>query len=384
MSDSLESLSFDSERLVVSEWHRAVERTGLDLARSIVELMTPLTTRSLPESWRGDYSLERAQRWIAERDAESPTLLVTDRQTGEAIGLLIVFLDSSADEDSGGDARLGYLLSDSVWGQGLASELVAGLVGWSKTRAGIATLTAGVEASNVASQRVLLKNGFAQVGAESEGQLTYRLSVDTDPWDEHAAAWDDDPSARSYATAAFSSLVAALAERGVPLDGATVCDFGCGTGLMTEQLVDMVESIDAVDTSAAMLDVLAHKITDHGWQHVRLLGDAPASQESHDLVVCSSVCSFLDDYPGTVQRLADLLRPGGVFVQWDWERDDAEGDAHGLSRREIEQAVASAGLVRVHVDIAFKVEIDGQVMQPLIGVGQKPHNPVHQTAPIAP
>ncbi len=145
--------------------------------------MTPRTTQALPESWRGDYSLDRAERWIAERDAESPTFLVTGRQTAEALGLLIVFFDPSGAEETGieghggGDLRIGYLLSERVWGQGLASELVAGLVRWTTADPGIATLTAGVEASNDASRQVLLKNGFQRFGAECEGELTYRLAV---------------------------------------------------------------------------------------------------------------------------------------------------------------------------------------------------------------
>ena len=43
----------------------------------------------------------------------------------------------------------------------------------------------------------------------------------------------------------MDSLRATLDERGVSLVGAQVCDFGCGIGLLTQQLVDTVESIDA-------------------------------------------------------------------------------------------------------------------------------------------
>ena len=191
----------------------------------------------------------------------------------------------------------------------------------------------------------------------------------SDSWDDHAAGWDDDPAARSYAAAAFDSLLVALDERGVGLSGSVVCDFGCGTGLMTERLVDRVDSVDAVDTSSAMLHVLAAKIAERGWTNVRARMDVPSSTSSHDLVVCSSVCSFLEDYPGTMRKLAGLLGPGGLFVQWDWERDD-DDDSHGLTRSEIRDAITSAGLVDVHVDTAFEVDVDGQVMRPLIGVGQ--------------
>lgn len=198
-------------------------------------------------------------------------------------------------------------------------------------------------------------------------------TAESNPWDESAAGWDDEPAVQKYAAAAFGSLVAALDERGLSVSGATVLDFGCGTGLLTEQLVRDAESIDAVDTSTAMIRALAAKVATRGWRHVRTSEEIPASTRSHDLVVCSSVCSFVDDYPGTVQQLVALLRPGGTFVQWDWERDDtASTDDDGLSRSEIGRALDAAGLVSVHVDTAFRVEIYDQVMRPLIGIGQTP------------
>ncbi len=199
------------------------------------------------------------------------------------------------------------------------------------------------------------------------------MSEDTasdDSWDDYADGWDDDPAARSYAEAAFGSLVAALDERGIELAGAAVCDFGCGTGLLTERLVDAVASIDAVDSSPAMLEVLAAKVAKHRWSSVNLLSELPTSHQSHDLIVCSSVCGFLDDYPGTVRRLATMLRPGGLFVQWDWERDDSDEDPHGLTRDEIREAITGSGLSDVHVDTGFEAEAYGQVMRPLIGIGR--------------
>ena len=191
----------------------------------------------------------------------------------------------------------------------------------------------------------------------------------SDSWDAEAAAWDDDPAARAYATAAMRSLRTALDGRGIRLGGARICDFGCGTGLLTEQLVDLAESIDSIDTSTAMLGVLDAKIEARGWTNVRLSTDIPTSQGEHELVVCSSVCSFLDDYPGTTQRLSELVRPGGVFVQWDWEREGV--DEHGLTRTEIRESMASAGLIGLHIDTAFEVEFEGHTMRPLIGLGQR-------------
>ncbi|HUS42524.1 MAG TPA: class I SAM-dependent methyltransferase [Ilumatobacteraceae bacterium] len=193
-----------------------------------------------------------------------------------------------------------------------------------------------------------------------------------DSWAEYAPGWDDDPGARAYSSAAYGSLIEVLATRDYSVAGMSVIDFGCGTGLLAEQLVDEVESIDAVDASPAMLEVLDAKIAARQWTNVHIGRDLPTGSGTHDLVVCSSVCGFLGDYPGTVTRLAELLRPGGLFVQWDWEREDADGDGDGLSRQEITDALTAAGFDGIHVDTAFELPFEGEVMRPLIGIGARP------------
>jgi len=202
---------------------------------------------------------------------------------------------------------------------------------------------------------------------------SFASHVRPDAWDEVATEWDEAPATRAYAEAVFDSLSAVLADRGVTLASSRVCDFGCGTGLLTEKLVDTGVSVDAVDASSAMLEVVDAKAAAGGWSHVRLGRELPKELAGHDLVLCSSVCSFLDDYPATLRRLAALLRPGGLLIQWDWERDETEGDAGGLSRAEIGEALAAAGLVDIYVETAFEAKADGQIMRPLIGIGAKPY-----------
>lgn len=196
--------------------------------------------------------------------------------------------------------------------------------------------------------------------------------VGDDTWSEYAAGWDDDPAARAYAREAFRSLETALRERARSLDGAHVCDFGCGTGLLTDHLASRCEKIDAVDTSPAMLDVLRQKTDERGWTNVRLAARLEGEEGPYDLVVCSSVCGFLDDYPGTVDQLVALLEPHGLFVQWDWEASEDDTEEHGLSPQRIVEVLESAGLTSVDVDRGFEVTVEGQSMGPLMGVGEKP------------
>ena len=190
-------------------------------------------------------------------------------------------------------------------------------------------------------------------------------------WDDYAAEWDDDEAARAYSRAAFESLQPAAAEHHLLLDGARVCDFGCGTGLLTERLVGTGAQVDAVDTSPAMLAVLDTKVERRGWTTVHTMSELPAAGPRYDLVVCSSVCGFLEDYPETVAELVSLLVPGGLFVQWDWEADPSADEPHGLTRVAITDALAAAGLEFVTVDVGFRAEVGGETMAPLMGVGRR-------------
>jgi SAM-dependent methyltransferase len=131
-----------------------------------------------------------------------------------------------------------------------------------------------------------------------------------------------------------------------------------------------VARIDAVDTSPAMLARMTAKAEAHRWEHVRAATTIPATTAAHDLVVCSSVLSFVDDPAATTADLVALLSPGGVFVQWDWELDPADDDPHGLSRDGIRSTLEGAGLVDVEVDTAFELPFGEMTMRPLIGVGR--------------
>jgi len=189
-------------------------------------------------------------------------------------------------------------------------------------------------------------------------------------WDEYADGWDQDSGARVYAEAANRSLSGLLDASERSLDGSRVLDFGCGTGLLTERLVLAGASVHAVDTSPAMIAVLDRKIAQRGWTKVTTAADLPNEPESYDVIVCSSVCAFLDDYRGTVAELVALLRPGGLFVQWDWER--TTGTSHGLSRDEIEHVLGAVGLEETSVTTGFTEQVGEQVMRPLMGCGRRP------------
>ena len=191
-------------------------------------------------------------------------------------------------------------------------------------------------------------------------------------WDEHAAGWDDDEAVQAYAEGAYAALTALTERSGVAIGGSVACDFGCGTGVLTERLADLFERIDAVDTSASMRAMLAAKGDRQGRTNVRILEALPAEPQGYDLIVCSSVLSFVDDHPDTVRRLVEHLAPGGLFVQWDWEAEPNVAESEGLAAADIAAALTDAGLDDVSVRIGFEVSVGGDVMRPLMGSGRRP------------
>lgn len=187
-------------------------------------------------------------------------------------------------------------------------------------------------------------------------------------WAEEAATWNEDPAVVAHADAAWASLLASVH---VGSD-ARVLDFGCGTGLLTERISSRVREVVAVDASPAMVEVLAAKALPNvrfgvaKWTPETISDDELAAGP-FDLIVCSSVCAFLDDYPSNIAMLADRLAPNGYFAQWDWELDPTAAEPFGLTSNGITEALVGAGLVVVSVGVGFDVTIEDQHMRPLLG-----------------
>ena len=178
---SVEDWSFETKRLRVAEWHAVTEgQSGrLPLPEIVRDLLTPSVTDPLPAPWHGPYSERRAVDWIHERDAEGTQLLAVSRESREVIGL--VLLHSSAGPSSGPlELRLGYLIAESQWGKGFASELVRGFIDSVRGRT-FGSIVAGVAAANVPSIRVLEKCGFtrAEGASPDASEVFYSLELDS-------------------------------------------------------------------------------------------------------------------------------------------------------------------------------------------------------------
>jgi 2-polyprenyl-3-methyl-5-hydroxy-6-metoxy-1,4-benzoquinol methylase len=198
-----------------------------------------------------------------------------------------------------------------------------------------------------------------------------------DEWEEHSATWEDQEAVRLYSQHAFESLQTRLKVENIKLSKTTkVLDFGCGTGLLTQQVAPMVGKVVSVDPCKGMIKVLREKnIPNVETVDIALtqsvIDSNPLFKEHFDVILASSVLAFVDDHAAMVKLLSSILKPGGIFVHWDWELIPTDEEPFGIAQDAAAAALKDAGLERTQVGIGFeaKLETEDMTMKPIMASG---------------
>jgi SAM-dependent methyltransferase len=103
--------------------------------------------------------------------------------------------------------------------------------------------------------------------------------------------------------------------RNVPEGARRALDVGCGTGLFARRLADRVAHVDAIDISDEALSLARRRSIDVPNVRFRLadLLDSDIEPKSYDYVSCL-MCIHHMPFEPAIQRMASLLRPGGVLA----------------------------------------------------------------------
>ena len=192
----------------------------------------------------------------------------------------------------------------------------------------------------------------------------------SESWDQHAEGWDSNADVVIYSSKAYRTLCEVL-----DLEGLTILDFGCGTGLLTERMALKANRILGLDSSEKMISALEKKQLGNVDTLIaeiskEMIKSNILLHSKFDLIVASSVCAFLPDYERTLQLLKILLKPNGLFVQWDWLKTGGDSD-FGLTEERIKSAYSTAGLATSLTKNAFSVGSEESSMQVLMGVACK-------------
>ena len=134
-----------------------------------------------------------------------------------------------------------------------------------------------------------------------------------DTFAEKAKMWDSNPQVR-----ALADLFSAELDKIVPdHSGLAILELGCGTGLVGLRYAEKAASLDMVDASPAMLDVLRTKdevrashVTVHEGTLSMLVGQTVAP-ESADWIISNMALHHVKDIPALIGEMHRLIKPGG-------------------------------------------------------------------------
>ncbi|MEQ2525110.1 class I SAM-dependent methyltransferase [Robertmurraya yapensis] len=105
----------------------------------------------------------------------------------------------------------------------------------------------------------------------------------------------------------------------------SLIDYGSGTGLVSLELSDLLESILLVDSSEQMLKVAEAKISQRGLTNVKVL-HSDFSQETPelkaDIVLMSLVLLHIPETTKILQELFNILNDGGKLIIIDFDKND--------------------------------------------------------------
>jgi len=166
------TLSFTTSRLNVFEISSNIPQSDIQhLLSSIPTLLTPNVVKNLPAYFHGIESQADALIWLKKLMSESRLFAVSLQGLDQTIGFLFAYIENS------GDVHIGYLLGEEYWGQGLASELLQGFIDQTTLKENWISLIAGVEISNHASLKLLLKLGFIEYSVGEGGVVFYKYTL---------------------------------------------------------------------------------------------------------------------------------------------------------------------------------------------------------------
>jgi len=97
-----------------------------------------------------------------------------------------------------------------------------------------------------------------------------------------------------------------------------VLDYGCGTGLISNEIADNVNVIHAIDISSKMIEIAkkkadGSKIENIDYAHSTIF-DERYKRGSFDVILVFYILHLLEDTQKVMQRINELLKPGGLII----------------------------------------------------------------------
>jgi 2-polyprenyl-3-methyl-5-hydroxy-6-metoxy-1,4-benzoquinol methylase len=98
----------------------------------------------------------------------------------------------------------------------------------------------------------------------------------------------------------------------------TVLDFGCGTGLICNEIAENVRSIYAMDISSNMIEISKNKAKELNIQNIEFarttIFDERFKANSFNTIIAFNIFHLLEEPQKYFQRLHQILKPGGLIL----------------------------------------------------------------------
>lgn len=132
-------------------------------------------------------------------------------------------------------------------------------------------------------------------------------------WDKQAKRYDQ--SERQFE--AITKKIIAKTKKYLDSND-NVLDFGCATGTKTIALANSVKHIHGLDMSTEMINIAKIKIDESNIMNVSFsqgtLFDNDFEKASLDKIIAYAIIHLLEDSEKAIQRIHELLKPGGLFI----------------------------------------------------------------------
>lgn len=97
-----------------------------------------------------------------------------------------------------------------------------------------------------------------------------------------------------------------------------VLDYGCATGIITYKIADNVKEIYGIDISSKMIEAAKRKAGERKIENIdfvqAIIFDKRYKRESFDVILALSIIHLVEDTPKVMQRINELLKPGGLII----------------------------------------------------------------------
>lgn len=142
------------------------------------------------------------------------------------------------------------------------------------------------------------------------------------------AAKDYDASAQSRYARAYERTIAITKEYLKNED--RVLDFACGTGIVTNEIAPLVQSVTAIDISEEMVALARKKTAERRLENITYLvtglNDPRVAAGRYTTITAFNVMYFIEDLDELLKSFHEMLPAGGLFLSVT----DCPGESRGL------------------------------------------------------